>query len=155
MSETATTQHLETVTTPQLNAPVQLPPERHAKSSKEAQKKKTPEEVAKEREEFLAKKKERLDRKIAKASRPDTVVISRTTIDTNEMADLLGANDRLMSQLRRKLGYVKALTPDKFHELFERSQEIKKNLHEFNMEIAHLIGEKYVAPRGYLGGRQD
>lgn len=125
-------------------------------------KRKTDEEIAKEKEDREKEKerreterKDRLARKVERASRPDTVVIPRTTIDTNEMADLVGANDRLMSLLRRKIGYRKELTPEKFAELFARSQEIKKNIHNFNKEIARITGEKYVAPRGYFEGRQE
>lgn len=113
------------------------------------------EEREKERAQREAIRKERLARKVERASRPDTVVIARTTIDTNEMADLVGANDRLMSQLRRKIGYRKELTPAKFAELFERSQNIKKEIHDFNKEIARITGDKYVAPRGYFEGRQE
>lgn len=134
-----------------------------ARASKGKEKKrKTPEEIAMEKEEREkeraqreAIRKERLARKVERASRPDTVVIARTTIDTNEMADLVGANDRLMSQLRRKIGYRKELTPAKFAELFERSQNIKKEIHDFNKEIARITGDKYVAPRGYFEGRQE
>ncbi|MDD3293940.1 MAG: hypothetical protein PHG20_04560 [Geobacteraceae bacterium] len=125
-------------------------------------KRKTAEEIAREKEnreklraQREAIRKERLAKKMERASRPDTVVIARTTIDTNEMADLVGANDRLMNQLRRKIGYVKALTPEKFAELFERSQKIKKDIHDFNKEIARITGDKYVAPRGYFEGRQE
>lgn len=123
---------------------------------------KSAETVAMEKLEFQRLKdqkekerKERLDRKLDRAARPDTVVISRTTMDTNEMADLIGANDRLMNQLRRKIGYVKALTPTKFEELFNRSQEIKQSIHEFNKELARITGDRYVAPRSYLEGRQS
>jgi hypothetical protein len=125
-------------------------------------KRKTQEEIAKEKEDWEKKKaqreadrKDRLARKVERASRPDTVVIARTTIDTNEMADLVGANDRLMSLLRRKIGYRKELTPAKFAELFDHSQKIKKEIHDFNKEIARITGEKYVAPRGYFEGRQE
>lgn len=109
----------------------------------------------KEKEKKEKERKERLDRKLDRAARPDTVVISRTTMDTNEMADLVGANDRLMNQLRRKIGYVKALTPTKFEELFNRSQEIKQSIHQFNKELARITGDKYVAPRSYMEGRQS
>lgn len=175
------TQQLEAAPAPQTEAPTTLhkvapvpliktpAPQQAEQNGQQAnavkgkeKKRKTAEEIAKDKEDWEKVRarreevrKERLAKKVERAQRPDTVVIARTTIDTNEMADLVGANDRLMNQLRRKIGFIKALTPEKFHELFERSQEIKKNLHEFNMEIAHLIGEKYVAPRGYLGGRQD
>jgi predicted metallopeptidase len=116
-----------------------------------------------EKEEYQRKKEEkekdrlrRLNNKLDFAARPDTVVISRTTMDTNEMADLVGANDRLMNQLRRKIGFVKALTPTKFEELFIRSQEIKQTIHEFNKELARITGERYVAPRSYnTAGRQS
>jgi hypothetical protein len=125
-------------------------------------KSKTPEEIAKDKEDWEKERarreevrKERLAKKVERASRPDTVVIARTTIDTNEMADLVGANDRLMSQMRRKIGYRKELTPEKFAEMFDRSQKIKKDIHQFNKEIARITGEKYVAPRGYLEGRQE
>ncbi len=125
-------------------------------------KRKTQEEIAKEKEAWElekaqreAKRKDRLAKKVERASRPDTVVIARTTLDTNEMADLVGANDRLMNQLRRKLGFRKELTTEKFSELFARSQKIKKDIHDFNKEIARITGEKYVAPRGYLEGRQE
>jgi len=132
-----------------------------AVKGKEKQRK-TAEEIAKDKEDREkerarreAERKERLAKKVERASRPDTVVIARTTIDTNEMADLVGANDRLMSQLRRKIGYRKELTPMKFAELFEKSQEIKKRIHDFNKELARITGEKYVAPRGYFEGRQE
>ncbi|MRR55419.1 MAG: hypothetical protein EG822_13075 [Deltaproteobacteria bacterium] len=136
--------------------------EQTLKAPVKGKKTKSAETVAMEKAEFQKLKdqkekerKERLDRKLDRAARPDTVVISRTTMDTNEMADLVGANDRLMNQLRRKIGYVKALTPTKFEELFNRSQEIKQSIHEFNKELARITGDRYVAPRSYLEGRQS
>jgi alanyl-tRNA synthetase len=171
--EVATAPQIEAPTTLHKVAPVPLikppAPQQAEQSGQQARapkgkekKRKTPEEIAKEKEEWEEKKakreadrKDRLAKKVERASRPDTVVIARTTIDTNEMADLVGANDRLMNQLRRKIGFVKALTPEKFSELFARSQEIKKNIHDFNKELARITGDKYVAPRGYFEGRQE
>jgi len=181
LGEIASESHPEAASTTQVEAPTSLhkvvpvplikPPApqqaeqtgQQARGPKRKEKKrKSPEEIAKDKEDREKERarreevrKERLARKVERASRPDTVVIARTTIDTNEMADLVGANDRLMAQLRRKIGYRKELTPAKFAELFERSQEIKKNIHDFNKEIARITGDKYVAPRGYFEGRQE
>lgn len=93
-------------------------------------------------------KQRKLDRKIERASQPDTAVVSRKALETNAMVALLGQNDYFIDQLRKKVGYDPSINVEAVMRLLQINGAIRNVVAITNAAMQHTLGMTYEPPKG-------
>jgi hypothetical protein len=105
-------------------------------------------------EDFRARKdqerKERLDAKIERAKKPETMLITRNAMDTNDLVFLINAFDFQFRGMRDRVGIKGSnVTLDIFQAQIDKTNALKDQIHLHNKELSAITGLKYRAPRGF------
>lgn len=95
-----------------------------------------------------ADKKKKLDRKIERASQPDTAVVSRKALETNAMVALLGQNDYFIDQLRKKVGYDAKIKVEDAMILLQTNGAIRNVVAIVNAALQNVLGMSYEPAKG-------
>ena len=113
-----------------------------ASNTEERRERKSPEEREKKRQE-------RLDRKLERAQRDDTGVVSSKTLDTSDFIRLFGTTDYMLNLIRRNMGRKGKIEVTRAARFLTEVERIKEELNILNAEMCRELGEDYRPPYGY------
>lgn len=113
-----------------------------ASNTEERREKRSPEEREKKRQE-------RLDRKLERAQRDDTGVVSSRTLDTSDFIRLFGTTDYMLNLIRRNMGRKGKIDVTRAARFLTEVERIKEELNILNAEMCRELGEDYRPPYGY------
>jgi hypothetical protein len=114
-----------------------------------------PEEKRRETpEEFRARKhlekKEKLEKKLERASKPETMLVSRNAWDTNDLVILINCFDFQFRAMRDRVGTKGSkVTLEVFQQQLEKTDALKQQIHQMNKELSLISGAWYKPPRGF------
>lgn len=115
--------------------------------AQDEKKKESPEEF-KERKD--RERKERLAVKLERASKPETMLVTRNAMDTNDLVFLINSFDFQFRAMRDLVGIKGSnVTIQVFQEQIEKTDALKVHIHQMNKELSAITGKKYMAPRGF------
>jgi hypothetical protein len=105
-------------------------------------------------EEFRARKeserKEKLEKKLERASKPETMLITRNAMDTNELVALINCFDFQFRGLRDRVALkASKVTIEVFQEQIEKNNALKDQIHQMCKELSAITGLRYNPPRGF------
>jgi hypothetical protein len=105
-------------------------------------------------EEFRARKnlerKERLEKKLERASKPETMLITRNALDTNDLVFLINAFDFQLRAMRDHVGIKDSkVTIDVFKEQIKKTDVLKDQINQMNKDLSAITGLRYSPPRGF------
>ena len=95
------------------------------------------------------KRQERLDRKLERAQRDDTGVVSSKTLDTSDFIRLFGTTDYMLNLIRRNMGRKGKIEVTRAARFLTEVERIKEELNLLNAEMCRELGEDYRPPQGY------
>lgn len=101
--------------------------------------------------ERTADKLKKMDRKLERAAQPDTAVVSRKALETNNMVSLVGNNDYLTDQLRKKFGYDPKISVDDAVALLKLNHLSRGIMSIINAGMQHTLGMRYDPSRAMIG----
>jgi hypothetical protein len=113
-----------------------------ASNTEERREKRSPEEREKKRQE-------RLDKKLERAQRDDTGVVSSRTLDTSDFIRLFGTTDYMLNLIRRNMGRKGKIDVTRAARFLTEVERIKEELNILNAEMCRELGEDYRPPYGY------
>ncbi|QOX80776.1 hypothetical protein FY034_17280 (plasmid) [Trichlorobacter lovleyi] len=96
-----------------------------------------------------AQKERKLQRKVERAHRPDTMLIGRMALETNVLGTLVDRNDYLIRSFRDRVGVVSNIPLESFTEIINEQNILRVRLHTQNKKLAALLEVDYQAPGGY------
>jgi len=99
-----------------------------------------------QRPELTAEQK--LERKLELAAKPDQAVVSRKALETSALVAIVGKNDFLIDQLRKRLGFDPTINVAKAISLINLNGLIRDLMNLENAAICESLGRAYEAPRG-------
>jgi len=109
--------------------------------------KESPEEYRERRDK---EKSERLAAKLERASKPETMLVTRNAMDTNDLVYLINSFDFQFRGMRDRVGLKGSnITLQIFQEQIDKTEALKDQIHLMNKELSDLTGLKYKAPRGF------
>jgi len=91
---------------------------------------------------------DKLTKKLARAEKPDTAVVDKRALETNATVALLGKNDYLVDQLRKKVGFDRSINIADAMNVLQINQSIRDLLSVQNALVCHVLGVDYEPPRG-------
>ena len=105
-------------------------------------------------EEFKARKvlerKEKLEKKLERASKPETMLITRNAMDTNELVALINCFDFQFRGLRDRVALRSSkVTIEVFQEQIEKTDALKDQIHQMCKDLSAITGLRYNPPRGF------
>lgn len=101
-----------------------------------------------------AQKEKKLQRKLERAARPDTMLIGRMALETNVMGTLVDRNDYLIRSFRDRVGLVSNIPLSAFGEIIAEQNILRARLNAQNKRLATLLEEDYTVPGGYDEGME-
>ena len=113
-----------------------------ASNTEERREKRSPEEREKKRQE-------RLDKKLERAQRDDTGVVSSRTLDTSDFIRLFGTTDYMLNLIRRNMGRKGKIDVTTAARFLTEVERIKEELNLLNAEMCRELGADYRPPYGY------
>ena len=109
--------------------------------------KESPEEYRERRDK---EKREKLAMKLERASLPETMLVTRNAMDTNDLVYLINSFDFQFRGMRDRVGLKGSnITLQVFQEMIDKTEALKDQIHQMNKELADLTSLKYKAPRGF------
>lgn len=115
--------------------------------AKEDKRRETPEEFRARKE---LERKEKLEKKLERASKPETMLITRNAMDTNELVALINCFDFQFRGLRDRVALKSSkVTIEVFQEQIERTNALKDQIHQMCKELSEITGLRYNPPRGF------
>ena len=92
----------------------------------------------------------RLDAKIERAKKPETMLVTRNAMDTNDLVFLINAFDFQFRAMRDRVGIKGSnVTLEVFQVQIDKTNALKDQIHLHNKELSAITGLKYRAPRGF------
>lgn len=98
------------------------------------------------REDYAARKQERIDRKVAMAGREDTAVRIVRTIESRLLLEMQPSADMSLSNIRAKIGIDPRYTLEKAGKYTERFMTILTNMDTLVKEMCDMTGVRYRQP---------
>ena len=115
--------------------------------AQEETQKESPEEYRERRDK---EKREKLAMKLERASLPETMLVTRNAMDTNDLVYLINSFDFQFRGMRDRVGLKGSnITLQVFQEMIDKTEALKDQIHQMNKELADLTSLKYKAPRGF------
>lgn len=114
-----------------------------------------PEEKRKESpEEFRARKelekKEKLEKKLERASKPETILVTRNAMDTNDLVALINCFDFQFRAMRDNVGIKGSkVTLEVFQQHLKETNALKEEIHQRIKNLSAITGKPYKPPRGF------
>lgn len=100
-------------------------------------------------EEREKKRQERFDKKLERAQRDDTGVVSSKTLDTSDFIRLFGTTDYMLNLIRRNMGRKGKIEVTRAARFLTEVERIKEELNLLNAEMCRELGENYRPPFGF------
>lgn len=90
------------------------------------------------------------ERDIQRINEGGWTTISRQTPEARAYANLLTSNDFFLKQLRMSDFEGGRITYDTLKEFIARSQRIKEEINQLNIDLSKALGKTYKPPRGFV-----